>query len=94
MQLELLVVNHQPGVGVERHQARIARACDQNVDLSAGMARPVAAGEVADNRRMKGDALVDRWQGARFHLVGEHRRFLHGGRRIGLYESRSQESGG
>ena len=71
LQLEVPVVDDQAGVAVERHQARVARVGDQHVDLAAAMAGPVAAGELLDDRRRRGNALSDRRQSSRLHLVGK-----------------------
>jgi hypothetical protein len=90
LQLELGRVNDQARVAVHRHQARIARARHQHVELAARLAGAVAAGEFRHHQGLLGHALVHRRQGARFHLVGEHRGFLQLGRVSGKSRAAQQ----
>ena len=76
MELELVVVHDQASVAVDRHQARIAHAGDQHVELTALLARAVTSGEPLGDPRLLGNTLGDRRQRARLHLVNQLRRLL------------------
>ncbi len=93
MQRQLVVVHDQPGIGVKRHQARVARGGDQHVAVAAGAARAFTAVEDVDDRGIGRDALVDRRQATRLHLVGEQGGFLHR-RRGGQRRSSDQRACG
>ena len=49
MQFELVVVNDQARVAVDRHQRRIARVGHQHVELAALPARTIATGKFLDD---------------------------------------------
>jgi hypothetical protein len=49
MQFELVVVNDQARVAVDRHQRRVARVSHQHVELAALPARTIAAGKFLDD---------------------------------------------
>jgi hypothetical protein len=83
MQVELVVVDDQARVAVDRHQRRVVRARHQHVELPARPARAVVTGEPFNHPRLLGNAFGDWRQSARLHLLGEHRGFLQGRQRIG-----------
>jgi hypothetical protein len=82
LQLELGGVHDQARVAVDRHQAGIARARHQHVELAAGLAGAVGAGELGHHHGLFRHALVHRRQGARLHLLDEHRGLLQLGQRV------------
>jgi hypothetical protein len=83
MERELVVIDDQPGIAVDRHQRRIARTRHQHVELAARLAWAVGSCERPDHPRLFGNALGDWRQGPRLHPVRKHWGFLQRKLRIG-----------